>query len=168
MGLTIQQVVEYIVDLLETNISEPLLDRTTEGKKWIYDDAPRYDMSSYPRIGIYGEPSTFEEYAVGSLAQLENQNIVIDILTKSGDKIAFSTAQMNGYSGVTIEGNKYLRGEEIVDNLTKQCLNLIRSNHTAHLNEGIISIRPTTYNIQKLDNNMVVGRITIQARNKRE
>lgn len=160
---SVQQTINYIVELLESEISQPLLDRTTEGKKWIYDDAPRFDLSSYPRIGVYGAPSTYDEYAVGSLSQLENQNIVIDILGRSGDTIAFEPSQMTNYKGKIIDGNKYLRGEEIVDNLVSQTNKIIRENHSLNIAEGILHLRPTTYNIQKLDNNMVVGRITVVA-----
>ena len=63
MVTTEQEMVEYIVSLIEANITDPLTGRAAKGKKWVYDDIPRDDLSDYPRIAVYPVVSNYQEYA---------------------------------------------------------------------------------------------------------
>ena len=133
MAISEQNTVELIIAQLETNITDPLTSRRSIPKKWIYDDAPRPDSSSYPRISVEPTPSVYSEFALGDLGQFESQTIVITIYAKRKTKM-------------TVGSVAATRGEQVVDELALQIREYIKNAHPTWVSNGYLSIRPATKN----------------------
>lgn len=70
---------EFIRDLLDDNISDPITQRELDGKNWIYTDFPRKD-STFPRIAVVLTDKSFENLSLGSAAQLKTVNVQISVI----------------------------------------------------------------------------------------
>ena len=152
MAISEQSTVELIMARLETNITDPLSSRITDGKKWIYDDAPRDDASGYPRISIEPVPSNYSEFALGDLSQLEDQTIVISIYSRKTTKM-------------TVGSIVDARAEQIVDELALQIREYIKGAHSVWVANGYLSIRPATKN-RSVVGDRVIATMTVIAKVK--
>lgn len=156
MVITEQEVVELIIAQLEANITDPLSGRLAKGKKWIYDDPPRMDLSSYPRISVTPVQSSYAEFALGDQEQqLEDMTILLEIVTRKSDKI-------NVKGDSTPE-----RAEQIVDFLAKEVRQFMKSNYATWNTNNILSLRPETNNRSVVPGDkgeLVVQRMTYLAR----
>ncbi len=77
-----QDVVKKIVEILEANISDPL----NRGKKWIYDDLPRLDVTDLPRIGVEFASATGRPADIQRNAIMERGIVRIVVLVGKGQK----------------------------------------------------------------------------------
>ena len=148
MAISEQSTVELLVTQLEDNITDPLSSRNGSGKKWIYDDQPRDDVTGYPRISIEPTPSIYDEFALGDLSQLESQSIVITVYAKKQTKM-------------TVGSISDARGEQIVDELALQIREYIKSAHSTWVSNGYLSIRPQTKNRTVVDDKVLATLIVI-------
>lgn len=138
-----QIVVEKVISLLESNLTDPATDRASKGKKWIYDDSPREDISSYPRISVIPAVSNYESAGVGYTSQIEDVTINISVYTKKTDKF----------------GGK--RAEQLVDDLANQIRSIIKSNHDYFITNNIEYLVPETKNRSEL-NGLVIETMTFK------
>ena len=137
MGKSEQEVAEILITLINSNITDPATDRASKGKKWIYDDIPREDITGYPRISIVPISSTYESVGLGYSEQLEDGSIQIMVMTNKTDKF----------------GGR--RAEQLVDYLAIQIRNLIRTNHTHFVSNDIQHLIPETNNRTELDGRVI-------------
>lgn len=70
---------EFIRDLLDETISDPIQQRSLDGKNWIYTDFPRKD-STYPRIAVVLTDKSYDNLSLGSAEQLKTVNIQISVI----------------------------------------------------------------------------------------
>lgn len=143
IGKTEQEVVELIISLLRDNITDPATERASKGKTFIYDDIPRADITSTPRIGVYPVTSNYSSVGIGYSEQLEEGTIAVQIVTQKTDKF------------------NSLRAEQLVDNLSKQIRDLIRGNHTYFVSNDVQHLVPETQNRAEVDG-LVIENMTFK------
>lgn len=147
MGVSEQEAVEIIISFLESNLTDPATGRAANNKKWIYDDLPREDITSTPRIGVYPVTSSYESLAIGFSQQLEDATIEIQVVTQKTDKFRIS--------------DTVYRAEQLVDLLSIQIRDLIRSNHNYFVARDIQHLIPETNNRAEVDG-LVVNSMTFK------
>lgn len=124
-----QEAVRVIMEFLENNLDDPL----NRSKKWIYDDLPRLDLSSYPRIAIVAPINNISAKGVGEIGRFNEANVRVLIYVKKKQK-------------AEISGTTY-RDVEFIDYLSNEVLNLIKDNHTHFYQNGIILVDPISENL---------------------
>jgi len=144
---TEQELVEYVITLLESNLTDPA-GRT---KKWIYDDIPREDISGYPRIAVLPVSTNLDSLGIGTLDRLSEMSFTIDIYTRKRDKFTINS--------------ELKRAEQIIDYLGNEVINIIKNNYNSFVEEGIYYIIPITKTKDELDNRLVL-RIVFKASNR--
>jgi len=161
--ITAMHTAEYIRDLLKIELPKPQTHSILEGFEWVTTEEVRIDINKYPHIFINPSTPTYSEWGVGSLNQLEQQQITIDIICRGSDKIEFNDSSVDKYKYLEEDGKKYIRGNQVVDLLLSSSLNVIRENHDSHISEGYHSVRPESSSYQRLDNDLYHARIVINA-----
>ena len=141
-----QQTAELIISLLEDNIQDPL----GRDKKWIYDDTPRLDISSYPRISVTPLNTNYETQGMGSYSQLEDQTIVVEVYVDKNSKINVSN------------GSEEERAEQVADYLHRKIQTVIRANAQYFCDNGLLSVTPTDFN-KSVNGKLIVFRDTFLA-----
>lgn len=110
------ELVEKYVSLIEDNISDINTSRSSDGKKWVYDDLPRSDVSDYPRIGVIGSDGENESHELGYSNDRLSVNVNVYIYVKKGMKY-------------DVDG-EVLRDRQILDRLSKDVRDLVRDDST--------------------------------------
>ncbi|RLA75222.1 MAG: hypothetical protein DRG78_20710 [Epsilonproteobacteria bacterium] len=140
--VTSHQLVEDLMTFLEANITDPL----SRNKKWIYDDFPRLDLSSYPRIGIT-EVNTIKRISgLGETTNIETARVNINILVRKGQKLSDGTRDL-----------------QILDNLANDVITKINDNHSYFVNKGYLYVKPVSEDFSQLQNHYL-KRIQIEAK----
>ena len=155
---------EYLRNLLKSNLTKPETHSIQNGLEWVTTEEVRIDINKYPHIFINPSTPSYEEWGVGSLNQLENQQITIDIISRGSDKIEFDSVKVDEYNFILEGSVKYLRGNQVVDFIMNEVLDIIRQNHASHISEGYHSVRPESATMQRLDNDLYHARVVINAR----
>lgn len=136
MGKTEQEVIELIVSLLESNITDPL----NRNKKWIYDDRPRLDLTAYPRISVTSGQSLYELQGLGNTAQNEEFLIIIEVYVNKNSKIDVNSDLTDEYA------------EQIVDYLSKQVKDTIKDNRDYFITNDVCYVLPESSTRDVVDN----------------
>ena len=109
--------IKQAIQILEANLYDVNDYRRGSGKKWIYDDFPRFDVNSTPRIGIAPISSRLDDLAVGTLDRKKTHLIGVMVMLNAKDKF-------------TLPGNTDPSiAEEVLEYYTTQITDLIKSNH---------------------------------------
>jgi len=139
-----QDIVEEIVTLLENNITDVNSDRLAKSKKWIYDEIPRADVTSYPRIGVQEVTADSEWFGLGDNKERRNSRIEIQIRTKLGSKL-------------TIDSTTH-RDRQILDYLSNKVTDLMALDSTR---ESLLSSNDV-YHLRLETMNTISGNILIK------
>lgn len=141
---TVHDIVIELRDQLDANIDDPISERASQGKNWIYEDFPRLD-STLPRIGFAIVDVQYTSNAVGTAKRVKNAVIQVSILVnEEGNKF-----------DIDDDGNVEIE-EEVVQRLGKQVEDVIvdnqdtiRDNLDARyvLPQSSVTIRPNGENV---------------------
>ena len=82
-----QDVKQAVMKCLEDNLEDPDENRRTLNKKWIYDDLPRPDITSYPRIGIESPNTSNDWMSIGGKAIRKAYTIMVAIYVDKKRKL---------------------------------------------------------------------------------
>lgn len=132
-----QVIINKYIELLEANLEDPNSDRASKGKKWIYDDYPRSDITSYPRISITSPDEAIEILDIGYNKELVKTKIQVLILVNKGFK--------------AIINNEQKRDREIAEYLAQQIQGIIRSNQEEFRNIGLLLASPDNASYTQTD-----------------
>lgn len=145
---TDQEIISSIITLLEANLTDPATTRASLGKKWIWDDTPRLDISGYPRISVTPVTNSYEPFAVGDVNSKSELTVSIEIRTKKTDKFDVGTLGVQ-------------RAEGVVSYLNNEIVNLIQTNQSYFYSLGVLYIIPETNN-RSVINDLVIDSLSFK------
>lgn len=136
---SVQDIKKAVMDFLTANVTDPISARSALSKNWIYDDFPRPDISSYPRIGIEAPAANLPLIGIGFTSTWVNAMLHIGVFVKRGQK-------------QTIASVTY-RDVELLDYIANQVATKImdKANLSYWQGKGIIKIDPLSENLIEND-----------------
>lgn len=76
---------EELVNLFRSSIDDPLTERASDGKNWVYSDYPRLD-STLPRIGMQEISTTYSSLSIGTAERVKNAAVQVTVMMKEDQK----------------------------------------------------------------------------------
>lgn len=125
--LNIQSATREVLTFLQTNLADPLNDRSSE---FIYDDDTRIDLdkTGFPKILLKKKdrPSLKEQLGIGNLSTINTDEIIIQIKTLTGHHYEYDAEDYTA--------------QEFAGILGEQAEKLIKLNHDYFIGRGFLHI----------------------------
>lgn len=142
---------EFVRDLLDEEISDPITERSLDGKNWVYTDFPRKD-ANFPRIAVLLTDKNFETLSIGGAEQLKTASIQVSVLVDSSS----NKFDVDGDGRAEHE-------EEVLSFLTQRAEDVLISNQDRFRDRCARYALPvTTTRTRDTDSNTIQSNITVE------
>lgn len=89
------------IQLLRERVPDVNFKRKSENKNWIFGDAPRRDVTQYPRIAVECASAENDFLSIGSYDLIKKFRVSISVFVSKKNKIdLFNNGEMSDYLGV--------------------------------------------------------------------
>jgi len=152
---TVQDVVDEMASIADTNLDDPVSARANNNESWIYSHFPKYGKgNTLPRIGIHSIDETHPQVTLGDTLSRTDADIQATIVVRRGKKYDYDN------DGDTEEE------ENLIHHLKKRLIEEIRSNQTQLRNlTNLNYVTPVNTTVRKPENkNVIFMALTFEAR----
>ena len=152
---TVQDVVNEMASIADSNIDDPVSMRANDGKSWVFSHFPKFSQgNTLPRIGFHSVDETHPQVTLGSTDSRVDADIQSTIVVRRGKKYDFDDDGSNEQE------------EELIHYLKDQVKQVINSNQSQLRSLKDVSyVIPTSSTVRKPENkNIIFLALTFEAR----